>query len=99
MWFSPVAKVANLAVSFPNQSRSYDATRRAIQFWGYDRSMERSFFVTEAALKHIQPDLKSDVPGLLCAFDSNRGRIHAAASKVYARDRRGSCEINVADVS
>jgi uncharacterized protein DUF1488 len=102
MWFFSShreAKAANLAVSFPNQSRSYDATRRAIRFWGHDRSMESSFFVTEAALRHIQPNLKSDASGLLRAFDLNRERIHAVASKVYARGRRGSYEVNVADVS
>lgn len=99
MWFSSSAKVANLAVSFPNQSRSYDATRRAIHFWGYDQSMERSFFVTEAALKHIQPNLESDASAFLHAFDLNRERIYAAASKVYARDRKGSYEVSVADVS
>ena len=25
-----------MALSFPNQSRSYDLTRRAVRFWGYD---------------------------------------------------------------
>jgi hypothetical protein len=36
---------------FPNPSRSYDPTRRAVQFWGYDHSMEVSFFVAEEALR------------------------------------------------
>jgi hypothetical protein len=27
-----------MAISFPNRSRSYDATRRAVRFWGHDRS-------------------------------------------------------------
>jgi hypothetical protein len=89
---------ANLAVSFPNRSRSYDATRRAIHFWGYDRSMESSFFLTADALKQIQPNLQSDVTGLLQAFDINRERIYAIAAKVYARGRRGSYDLNVADI-
>jgi hypothetical protein len=29
-----------MALSFPNQSRSYDATRRAVRFWGHDSAME-----------------------------------------------------------
>ncbi|MGC2824133.1 MAG: DUF1488 family protein, partial [Pseudolabrys sp.] len=33
-------KATNMAITFPNRSRSYDATRRAVRFWGYDRSME-----------------------------------------------------------
>ena len=62
----------NMAVNFSNRSRSYDATRDAVRFWGYDRSMETSFFVTADALKRIQPNLQPDEAGLLRAFDSNR---------------------------
>jgi Protein of unknown function (DUF1488) len=29
-----------MAISFPNHSRSYDTTRRAVRFWGYDSAME-----------------------------------------------------------
>ena len=50
--------------------------------------MEASFFVTEDALKRIQPDMRFDEPGLLRALDANRDRIYAAAAKVYARGRR-----------
>jgi hypothetical protein len=42
-----------MALIFPNYSRFYDATRRAVQFWGYDSAMEASFFVTEDALQRM----------------------------------------------
>ena len=42
-----------MALTFPNPSRSYDATRRAVRFWGYDSSMEASFFVSADALKNL----------------------------------------------
>jgi hypothetical protein len=87
-----------MTINFPNRSRSYDATRQAVRFWGYDRSMESSFFVTVDALRFIQPDLKADTADLLRAFDSNRDRIYAMATKVYARGKRGTYDINVADV-
>jgi hypothetical protein len=87
-----------MPISFPNSSRSYDATRRAVRFWGYDRSMESSFFVTVDALKQIQPDLQFDAVDLLRAFDRNRDRIYAIAAKVYARGRRGSYDLVAADV-
>ena len=61
-----------MALSFPNQSRAYDATRRAVRFWGNDSAMEASFFVTEDSLKRIQPDMRFDEAGLLAAFDLNR---------------------------
>lgn len=86
-----------MGVSFPNQSRSYDSTRHVIRFWGYDRSMERSFFVSVEALKQIQPNLQSDEAGFLRAFDINRGLIYTTAAKVYARSRKGSYDLNAAD--
>ena len=87
-----------MAINFPNTSRSYDATRHAVRFWGYDRSMESSFFVTVDALKQMQPNLQSDAVELLRAFDSNRDHIYAIAARVYARGRRGSYEICAADL-
>ena len=91
-------KATNMAISFPNDSRSYDATRRAVRFWGYDRSMESSFFVTADALHRIQPNLRLDAADLLRAFDLHRQRIYAIAARVYARGHRGSYELSAADV-
>ena len=44
-------------LNFPNQSRVFDPSRRAVRFWGYDSAMEWSFFVTEGALKRLQPNM------------------------------------------
>ena len=49
-----------MTLSFPNQSRFYDATRRAVRFWGHDSAMEASFFVNADALKRIKPDMRFD---------------------------------------
>jgi Protein of unknown function (DUF1488) len=87
----------DMTINFPNRSRSYDATRRAVRFWGYDRSMESSFYVSAEALARIQPDAR-DAVELLRAFDNNRDRIYAIAAKVYARGRRGSYDLVAADV-
>jgi hypothetical protein len=86
-----------MALIFPNHSRSYDATRRAVRFWGHDSAMEASFFVTTDALKHVQPDMPLDEAGFLQAFDRNRDRILAIAAKVYGRGRRGSYELTGSD--
>ena len=86
-----------MPVNFPNISRSYDATRGMVRFWGYDRAMESSFFVAVDALKRIAPDLRPDEMGYLCVFDLNRDLIYAAAAKVYARGRRGSYDIHASD--
>jgi hypothetical protein len=93
------AKYGNrpMTLSFPNSSRSYDATRRAVRFWGHDSAMEASFFVEGEALKRIQPDIRLDETGLLSAFDSNRDLIYATALKVYGRGRKGSYDLVPAD--
>jgi hypothetical protein len=91
-------KATNMTISFPNSSRSYDATRQAVRFWGYDRSMESSFFVTVDALRRLQPNLSFDAVDLLRAFDVNRERIYAIAARVYARGRRGSYDLLAADI-
>jgi hypothetical protein len=87
-----------MTLNFPNQSRSFDATRRAVRFWGHDKAMEASFFVTEDALKCVQPDMRLDEAGLLGAFDAHRNQIYAAAAKVYARGRKGSYDVVGADL-
>ena len=40
-----------MTINFPNPSRSYDATRRAVRFWGHDSAMEASFFVAEGGAR------------------------------------------------
>ncbi len=97
LWQRRDGNGVNMAVNFPNESRSYDATRRAVRFWGYDQSMESSFFVSADALRQIQPNLSPGEAGLLRAFDVNRDLIYAIAARVYARGRRGSYDLNVAD--
>ena len=87
-----------MAINFPNRSRSYDAPRRAVRVWGYDRSMENSFFIMADTLKQMQPGLRLDAIDILQAFDANRERIYSIAAKVYARGRRGTYDLNVEDI-
>jgi len=84
-------------IDFPNHSRSYDGTRHAVRFWGHDSAIEASFFISEDALRRIQPDARSDASGLLNAFDSNRDLICAAAARMYVRGSRGSYDLVAAN--
>ena len=86
-----------MTLSFPNQSRFYDATGRAVRLWGHDSAMEASFFVDADALKRIKPDMPLDEVGLLGTFNSNRKLIYATAAKVYERRRKGSYDLVAAD--
>ena len=87
-----------MALGFPNSSRSYDATRHAVRFWGHDSAMEWSFFVTAEALRRVHPAMVQDEAGMLGAFDSHREAICAAAAKLYSRGRKGSYELGASDV-
>jgi hypothetical protein len=68
-----------------------------VRFWGYDSAMEVAFFVTEDALKRVQPDMQSNEAGLLRAFDSNWDLICRRAAKIYVRGRKGSYDLVGAD--
>jgi len=84
-------------IDFPNHSRSYDETRRAVRFWGHDSAIEASFFIGEDALRRLQPDAHADASGFLNAFDCNRDLICAAAARMYVRGSRGSYDLVAAN--
>ena len=84
-------------IEFPNHSRCYDQTRRAVRFWGHDSAIEASFFIDEDALRRIQPSARLDEASLLNTFDCNRDLICAAATKVYVRGSRGSYDLVAAN--
>jgi hypothetical protein len=86
-----------MPLKFPNQSRSYYRTRRAVRFWGYDTSTEYSFFVTVDALQRMEPHLRHDEGGFLGAFDANRDLICWTAAQVHSRDRKTRYELVGAD--
>ncbi|NIA69786.1 DUF1488 domain-containing protein [Pelagibius litoralis] len=86
-----------MTLNFPNESRSYDARRNVIRFWGYDSALEVSFLVEVNALSKPDP-LAGDLEAVyLEAFDAARDRIYDTARKVYARTRDGVCLLSAAD--
>ena len=82
-----------MPLGFPNECRFYDDAVHAVRFSGYDGALEAPFFIGERALKQIQPDMPFTEAGLLKAFDLNRERIYATATKVYERERKGSYDV------
>lgn len=74
-----------MTLQFPNTSRSYDARRNFIRFWGYDNSMEVSFFVEVSALHKLDPQMGNVEAGYLEAFDAARDRIHETARRIYSK--------------
>lgn len=86
-----------MTVNFPNTSRSYDARRSLVRFWGYDGALEISFFIEVSALLKLNPQTETAEAGYLEAFDAVRDRIYETARKVYSRAFNGACLLAAAD--
>jgi hypothetical protein len=84
-------------LNFPNDSRSYDPTRRGVRFWGYDGPMEVSFFVTAEALQRLQPSAQEEEE-LLKTFDAYQSDIRNAAHRAYKRGPRGTYQLTEKDI-
>ena len=88
-----------MKLSFPNESRSYDARKKWVRFWAYDNALEIPFFLTADALAKMASKTTEDEYGLLNIFDQHWGRICRIAERVYSRNSRGSYLLQVADVT
>jgi hypothetical protein len=85
-----------MAIEFPNLSRRYDVTQRCVRFSGYDGAMEKSFFIEEEAIWHLDANSRKDAQALLDAFDRHRERICKVAAQVYAKRSQGSYTLTAA---
>lgn len=78
-----------MKLSFPNPSRSFDAVKNRVRFWGYDSTIEVLFFVEADALLQLCPGMSGAEADFLKAFDSALKRIHKVANKVYIEGGKG----------
>jgi hypothetical protein len=78
----------DVALNFPNSSRSYNSTKHCVCFRGYDSVFEVAFELDERALHRMSPNAVADEASVLAVFDMNRARIERAAAKSYARRRQ-----------
>jgi len=72
-----------MKLRFSNPSRSFDETQSRILFWGYDKTIEISFFLEFDALIKISPETTRVEKELLLTFDKARTRIYEVANKKY----------------
>lgn len=79
-----------MTLNFPNESRSFEAKRNRVRFWGYDHAVEITFFMEGRALLKLCPGVDPAEGGFLEAFDSMLERIHEIAKSVYERSRERS---------
>jgi hypothetical protein len=87
-----------MALSFPNQSRSYDSGRQSIRFTGYDGLFEVSVFVDVAILKAATKERLSDEAQYLAVFDRMRTEIEQSTRKTYSRKPRATVVLTTTDV-
>lgn len=83
-------------LEFPNPSRSFDETRNAVRFIGYDDVFLVPFFVEAGALS-ISGKIAVSETECLSAFDAAIGSIHEVARKAYTRDRNKTYTLTAAD--
>jgi len=82
-----------MTLNFPNDSRSFDAIRTRVRFWGYSGAMEISFFLEADALRKlagISPETAGGEAAFLNVFDAARDQIYQVAARVHARRSDGS---------
>lgn len=79
-----------MRLNFPNTSRSFDATRSRVCFWGYDSMIEISFFVEAEPLKRLCPEMACAETEFLEVFDASLGQIHQVAEKIYVNGGKGT---------
>mgnify|MGYP000031640433 CR=1 FL=1 len=86
-----------MSLQFPNTSRSYNASRRCVTFWGYDSTFEISFHVDADVLQRFNPRAGQDEEASLQVFDVNRSRIERVASGIYARRKQNFNRLSTSD--
>ncbi len=100
----PVAQISvaggalSMALTFPNQSRSFDAGKQSIRFSGYDGVFEVSVFVDVAVLRTVSKERFSNEAQYLAAFDDMRAVIERSTLKTYSRKPRATVVLTATDV-
>lgn len=82
-------------LTFPNPSRSFDRSKNAVRFLGYDGMFQVSFFVQASALSGVSNAVTETE--CLAAFDNARKAIQDVASEVYSHGRNNFYLLTRAD--
>ena len=86
-----------MALTFPNPSRSFDATLQRIRFPGYDGPFEIPFFIEIDALSMAMPRPATAEAEYLAAFDRERDLIQNVAREAYSHGRKAMYVLTSAD--
>jgi deoxycytidylate deaminase len=86
-----------MPLTFPNRSRSFDESRNAVRFTGYDGMFEVQFLIEVGALRTASQASRSE-DECLRAFDAAREAILEAASNAYGRGGKNRYTLTEQDV-
>lgn len=86
-----------IAVSFPNQSRSYDEGRHQIRFLGHSGMDSVPFRIDVDALLMSTAADKNET-ACLAAFDTKRALIEQAAARAYSGVRKSVYVLTTEDM-
>jgi hypothetical protein len=86
-----------MAITFPNNARSYDESARRIRFAGHDGMFEIRFLVEVDALKMEPTQTKASEHDYLAAFDRLRTKILEVAKRAYSSKRKNLIVLGPAD--
>ena len=77
-----------MALTFANQSRSYDKSRRQIRFVGHDGIFEVPFLLEVDSLSKGKSGPATSEEEHLAAFDSAREAVQSVAREAYSNGRK-----------
>lgn len=87
-----------MTLSFPNDSRSFDAARNSVSFWGYDASFEVAFRLDESALHRLAGKDRLSETAALAVFDNHLAHIRTVATRMYRKRQKRYCELSGSDM-
>ena len=87
-----------MTLNFPNDSRSFDAARNSVSFWGYDASFEVAFRLDASALRRLAGVDRLGEIAALAAFDAHLTHIRNVALTMYQRRPKRYCELSGSDL-
>ncbi|WP_275790284.1 DUF1488 domain-containing protein [Pararhizobium gei] len=86
-----------MTLSFPNNARSYDETKRRVRFTGYDGMFEVKFFVAADVLSKNLVARTSGERDYLDAFDRMRVKILDVAQRAYNSKRQSTVLLDLSN--
>jgi hypothetical protein len=86
-----------MALTFPNETRSFDEERQRVRFIGFDGMFRIEFGIEIDALQtNGSPPTEATY---FAAFDSARASIRSAAEKAYKKQRQSVILLKSADLT